>query len=77
VTAQYWTLISGELMAAGPRWPEGMRVSPVPAMPGQLGTSWYLIEDDHAPESLNGCKVELAFSQSAGRVKVTDRKALP
>lgn len=85
MTAQYWVQITDELMAAGPRWPDGMRVSPatpapapdVVSEPELPGAGWYLIEDDHAPEALSGCQVELVFSYEHGRVKVRDRRVLP
>jgi hypothetical protein len=51
MSATYWVLISDELMEAGLRWPDGMRITGEPEQdrPWNPGAQWYLVKDDHAP----------------------------
>jgi hypothetical protein len=65
VSARYHVLVSDELMASDPQWPDGLRpVEQEPADPGRYpGMHWWLFEDDSASESLNGKQVELSFGQ--------------
>lgn len=79
MNAQYWVLISDELMDAGLTWPDGMRVTgpPVPDQHWNPHMHWYQVTDDNAPPELQGRRVELSF-RLEGRVPVVaGREVLP
>lgn len=61
MSARYWVLASDELMNSDPQWPACLRpvqrdVAPSAERPGMC---WWLFEDDDAPETLNGKRIEL------------------
>lgn len=64
MTARYYVLAADELMDSGLQPPAGFRfVEQVCAEPGQPGVHWWLAEDDGAPESLNGKRIEPLFTR--------------
>jgi hypothetical protein len=75
MSAQYWVLVSDELMKTGPSWPAGLR--PVKGdcrPPGELHARWWLFEDDGAPPELDGHKVELTFRLEDGEPALAGRE---
>jgi hypothetical protein len=79
MSATYWVLISDELMEAGLRWPDGMRITGEPEQdrPWNPGAQWYLVKDDHAPAELNGHRVELTLRMEGRTPVVAGREVLP
>jgi hypothetical protein len=79
MSARYWVLVTDQLMASDPQWPEGLRIvepddcDTYCERDAPPGTSWELFEDDGAPASLAGEYVELAFSRSADKVMIASR----
>lgn len=78
MSARYWMLVSDELMRDKPQWPEGLHViEPGPyeqPAPGQRPVMrWWLLEDDGAPASLEGKRVELTFVRSGDTVMIGSR----
>jgi hypothetical protein len=78
VSARYWVLVSDELMANDPQWPDGLRViEPGPYEPPALGqppvSRWWLFEDGGAPATLAGKRVELTFVRSGDGVMIGSR----
>ena len=74
MSARYWVLVSDELMATDPPWPEGLR--PVKRMAESDQPSdmhWWLFEDDTAPATLEGKRVELTFTRSGDTVMIASR----
>lgn len=72
MSVRYWVLVSDELMASDPQWPEGLR----PVERGgteQPGMHWWRFEDDGAPASLEGKQVELTFVRRADKVMIGSR----
>lgn len=65
MSARYHVLVSDELMASGPEWPEGLRpIEQEPTDPGRHpGMHWWLFDDDTASPSLDGKRVELSFGE--------------
>lgn len=75
MSAQYWVLVSDELMDSDPEWPEGLR--PVKAAtdgPPRGGGRWWLFEDVGAPATLEGKRVELTFVRSGSGVMIGGRR---
>jgi hypothetical protein len=78
VSARYWVLVSDELMNAGLDLPDGLRViEPGPYEPPAFGqhpvSRWRLFEDDGAPATLEGKRVELTFVRSGDGVMIGSR----
>lgn len=75
MSARYWVLVSDELMASDPQWPDGLRVveSEVCVRSDQPGMRWWLLEDDGAPATLDGKLVELTFTRCADKVQIGSR----
>jgi hypothetical protein len=75
MSVRYWVLMSHELMNSGPRWPDGLR--PVRQAEDGPGPSpdcaWWLLEDDGAPATLEGRRVELTFTRSGDRAMIGSR----
>jgi hypothetical protein len=74
VSVRYWVLISDELMDSDPQWPEGLR--PVRAddgVPPDSYSRWWLLEDDGAPATLEGRRVELTFVRSGDKAMIGSR----
>ncbi|MGH3190010.1 MAG: hypothetical protein ACRDOL_22645 [Streptosporangiaceae bacterium] len=75
MSARYWVLVSDELMAqvGAPQWPEGLRV--IEAGPyDETGARWCKVEDDGAPATLEGKRVELTFTRSGDTVMIGGRR---
>jgi hypothetical protein len=66
-------LIGDELMSDGPEWPDGLR----PVEQGEPdvapGAHWWLLEDDGAPATLEGRRVDLTFVRSGTGVMIGSR----
>lgn len=78
MSARYWVLVSDEVMSSNPPWPEGLRViEPGPyeqPPPGQPPTMrWWKFEDDGAPATLEGKRVELTFTRCADKIQIGSR----
>lgn len=72
--ARYWVLASDELMDGSPRWPDGLRpVKAATDRPPDGGMRWWLFEDDGAPSTLEGKRVELTFTRSGDGVMIGSR----
>lgn len=73
MSVRYWSLFSDELMLDNPRWPEGLR----PVEQGEADVvrraHWWLLEDDGAPATLEGKRVELTFTRSGNTVMIGTR----
>lgn len=87
MSATYWVLISDELVASpGFRFPAGLRftgpewlqaLGMYPADPERFpGMTWRKVEDDDAPEDLEGRRVELICRLEDGEPVVSERKVL-
>jgi hypothetical protein len=64
MSARYHVMVSDQLMASDPKWPEGLRpIEREAADPGHYRAHWWLFEDDGASESLNGKQVEVTFHE--------------
>ena len=75
MSAVYWVLASDELMDSDPLWPAFLR----PVEPGPYehpGMRWWKFEDDEAPESLNGKRIELTSWRDGDEVRVARRPAI-
>lgn len=76
MSTRYWVLMSHELMNSNPQWPDGLR----PVKQGDAdssahpGCAWWLLEDDGAPATLEGKRVELTFTRSGSRAMIGSRK---
>jgi hypothetical protein len=76
MSVRYWSLFSDELMQGDLRWPDGLR----PVRQGEAessafpGARWWLLEDDGAPATLEGKRVELTFTRSGNRAMIGSRK---
>lgn len=81
VSVRYWVFIADQLMDSDPQWPDGLRpVECLPEMEGRLGydpaypgAHWWLLEDDGAPATLEGKRVELTFTRSGDRAMIGTR----
>lgn len=64
MTARYHVLISDDLMAENPAWPQGLRpIEQEPTDPGRYpGMHWWLFEDDEVGPGFDGKRVELTIS---------------
>lgn len=75
MSVRYWVLCSRELMDSHPQWPDGLR--PVHQATDGPGPSpdcaWWLFEDDGAPATLAGKRVELTFTRSGTGVMIASR----
>lgn len=74
MSARYWVLVADELMDSDPQWPDGFR--PVKAAtdgPPQGDMRWWLFEDDGAPATLEGKRVELTFTRSGNKTMIGSR----
>ncbi|HTX49211.1 MAG TPA: hypothetical protein VME40_07460 [Caulobacteraceae bacterium] len=75
MSARYWVLVAHEVMASNPQWPGGLR--PVKQAEDGPGPSpdcaWWLFEDDGAPATLDGKRVELTFTRSGDKVMIASR----
>ena len=74
MSARYWVLCSDELMNSDPQWPQGLR--PLKAdegLPPDDHSRWWLFEDDSAPASLQGKRVELTFTRNGDGVQIGSR----
>jgi hypothetical protein len=75
MSARYWVLASDELMASEPQWPDGLRpIEPATALPPDPGMQWWLFEDDGAPATLDGKRVELTFTRSGDKTMIGGRR---
>jgi hypothetical protein len=75
MSARYWVLVADELMSSDLQWPEGLR--PVKAdegVPPDSHSRWWLFEDDGAPATLEGKRVELFFTRSGSGVMIGGRR---
>jgi hypothetical protein len=73
MTARYWTLITDELMGAAPQWPPMLR--PVERGGYEFpGLRWWLIEDDDAPDDLDGKEVDVTLIRLPGGMITVERK---
>lgn len=81
MSARYWVFAADQLMESDPQWPDGLRpVERLPQMAGGLdedpdypGAHWWLFEDDGAPATLEGKRVELTFTRNGNRVMIGSR----
>jgi len=75
MAARYWVLMSDELMESPDlRWPDGLRpVRPDDGVPPDAHSRWWLLEDDGAPATLEGKRVELTFTRSGGKAMIGSR----
>lgn len=75
MSARYWILMSHELMDSDPQWPDGLRpVKQATDGPGpSADCAWWLMEDDGAPATLEGKRVELTFVRSGNRAMIGSR----
>lgn len=73
MSVRYWSLFSDELMRDKLRWPDGLR----PVEQGEADVvrkaHWWLLEDDGAPATLEGKRVELTFTRSGNRAMIGSR----
>jgi len=75
MSVRYWSLFSDELMQGELRWPDGLR----PVRQGEAESSivcdshWWLLEDDGAPATLEGKRVELTFTRSGDKAMIGSR----
>jgi hypothetical protein len=61
-------------MASNPQWPQGLRpVKPSEGLPPDNHSRWWLFEDDGAPASLQGKRVELTFTRSGNSAQIGSR----
>lgn len=79
MSARYWVLISDELMRNGPEWPAGLRVvEPGPYEQPAAGqhpvSRWWKFEDDGAPATLEGKRVDLTFTRSGNGIMIGGRR---
>lgn len=76
MTARYWVLASDKLMAANRPWEDlGLHViGPATAPPPNPGMQWWQFEDDNAPATLNGKRVELIIERRDGKPVLTGRR---
>jgi hypothetical protein len=75
MSARYWVLVTHELMDSDPRWPDGLRpVRQAENGPGpSADAAWWLFEDDGAPATLEGKRVELTFTRSGDKAMIGSR----
>jgi hypothetical protein len=76
MAARYRILVTDELITAGPQqWPPMLH--PVAEMRAGAdhppGTRWVVIEDDDAPEDMDGKEVALTFIQLPGGMIAVER----
>lgn len=74
MTARYWVQIADELMAHEDlQWPAVLR--PVEQGASEYpGSHWWLLEDDDAPEDLDGKKVDLTLSRVSDMTMIERRR---
>lgn len=74
MSVRYWSLFSDELMKQDLRWPDGLRPVEQGEADTACGAHWWLLEDDGAPATLEGKRVELTFTRSGNRAMIGSRK---
>ena len=78
MSARYWVLVSDQLMASDPQWPQGLRIVKHGGLAAgvvpQEDMHWHLFEDDSAPATLEGKRVELTFTRSGDTVMIASRE---
>lgn len=73
MAARYWTLVTDDLIDAAPQWPPMLR----PVERGGIehpGTHWWLLEDDDAPEDLDGKEVDVTLTRLPGGMIAIERQ---
>ena len=76
MSATTWALIFDELMDSEPE-PEWGKAGLHVLEPGPYeypGVRWWKLQDDTAPETLDGKRVEYQFSQVDGEPQITGRR---
>ena len=74
MSVRYWVLVSDDLMDSDPQWPDGLRpVKPDDGVPPDACSRWWLLEDDRAPATLEGKRVELTFVPCGTGVMIGSR----
>lgn len=76
MSARYWVLVADEFGSGDFEWPDGLRpIEMNPVSPdGHPGMHWWLLEDDGAPATLEGKRVELIFVRSGDKVMIGSRR---
>ncbi len=82
MSVRYWVLVTSALMDSDPQWPAFLR--PVERLrPIEItgtcsqppGAHWWLFEDDEAPQTLNGKRIELTAWTQDGELQIARRLA--
>lgn len=73
MAARYWVLCDDELMAGPLQLPTCLRTVEQGAATHN-GGHWWLFEDDDAPETLNGTRVDLLLERVGDDVRIAGRR---